>query len=86
MHKAQRDEVSGAVRRGALPAPGGLPGPAGERDGAQGGIRLQAALRSLPAAVRGGEEAARQGSELQLLCERREKKNLVFLFDFSSLV
>lgn len=52
MHQAQRDEVAGAFRRCPLPAPGGLPRPAGERDGAQGGLCLQAALRSLPAAVR----------------------------------
>ncbi len=52
MHKAQRDEVSGAVWWRSLRAPGGLPGPDGERDGAQGRLCLQAALRSLPAAVR----------------------------------
>lgn len=51
MHKAQRDEVSGAVWWRSLPAPGGLPRPDGECDGAEGWLCLQAALRSLPAAV-----------------------------------
>lgn len=52
VHKAQWDEVSGAVWWRSLPAPGGLPRPHRECDGAQGGLCLQAALRSLPAAVR----------------------------------
>lgn len=52
MHKAQRDEVPHVVRRRPLPAPGGLPRPAGERQGAQGRLCLPAAVRTLPAAVR----------------------------------
>lgn len=52
MYKAQRNEVTGVVWWRPLPAPGGLPWPAGEREGTQGGLCLQAALCSLPAEVR----------------------------------
>lgn len=52
MYKAQRNEVTGVVWWRPLPAPGGLPWPAGECEGTQGGLCLQAALCSLPAEVR----------------------------------
>nr|XP_048693271.1 unconventional myosin-Ig isoform X4 [Caretta caretta] len=51
LHQAQRPEVAAALRRRALPPPGGVSGPAGERAGPAGRLRLPAALRPLPAQV-----------------------------------
>lgn len=65
MREAQRDEVPSAVWWRSLPAPGGLPRPARECDGAQGGLCLQAALHSVPAAVREHVDC------VEILCEAR---------------
>lgn len=51
LHQAQRCQVAAAVRGGALPPPGGVPRPAGERASAPCRIRLQTDVPSLPAEV-----------------------------------
>lgn len=78
MHKAQRDEVPGVVWRRSLPAPGGLPWPDRECDGAQGRLCLQAALRSLPAAVR--EQDALWSKTSSVFQLRKLRKKVLFLF------
>lgn len=51
LHQAQRCQVASAVRGGALPPPGGVPWPAGERASAPRRIRIQTDVPSLPAEV-----------------------------------
>lgn len=51
LHQAQRRQVAAAVRGGALPPPGGVPGAAGERPSAPRWLRLQTDIPSLPAEV-----------------------------------